>query len=260
MEIGEEALSDDEDLEIQSPISIMIVHLTTEFKEEIRKTWQKALIIKNSHGWYLATNGNVQNGYRITKFNPGTNLTSFINLLNSKIDYRKAVGHGPSFVGINYLSVKKWVLNFDPNIRNISQLAIWIRLLSMPSVDRNILTQVGRELGIPLRAKTITAAVSRGRFARLCAQIDTAKPLIKHIQICKHIQQENEELKSTMQDFQAIYLRTIMEAVVHTWLETEKCGSRIGVACNHVNNTSQEVDHALYGFVEKELHVEGMST
>ena len=70
---------------------------------------------------------------------------------------------------------------------NVSLVAVWIRLNELPIENYNaeVLRQIGNTIGNVLRVDTHTATETRGRFARLCLQIDVDKPLATAILIGK---------------------------------------------------------------------------
>ena len=57
---------------------------------------------------------------------------------------------------------------------------MWIRLNELPSeyYEVEVLLQLGNYIGKVLQIDTHTAAETRGRFARLCVQVDIDKPLV----------------------------------------------------------------------------------
>ena len=69
-------------------------------------------------------------------------------------------------------------------------MAVWIRLAELPIefFHHDILRVVGNTIGTFLRIDIITTSIARGRFARICVQIDLEKPLMPHITIGKFIQ------------------------------------------------------------------------
>ena len=79
---------------------------------------------------------------------------------------------------------------FLPTIANVSSVAVWIRLneLSIEYYHAEALLQIGKAIGNVLRVDTHTTFESRGRFARLCVQVDVEKPLVTTILIRKREQ------------------------------------------------------------------------
>lgn len=72
-------------------------------------------------------------------------------------------------------------------LANVSSIAIWIRLNELPIEYYNAeaLHLIGKAIGNVLRVDIHIAAEARGRFARLCVQVDVMKPLVTTIMIGK---------------------------------------------------------------------------
>ncbi|KAK2993253.1 hypothetical protein RJ640_015732 [Escallonia rubra] len=144
------------------------IDLTTTIKARIRQPWKKTLIIKTIGAFFSATaiaprlNGiwrptgkleviHMANGFHIIKF-------------HQENDYHKALEQGPWFIGTHFLSVHRWSHNFDPHTQKIATLAVWVRLngLHMEYFDREILTLIGKKIGVPLRIDAITTSITKG--------------------------------------------------------------------------------------------------
>ena len=107
--------------------------------------------------------------------------------LSLKEDYEAILRKGPWFIGGNFLSIRPWEPDFRPAMANISSVAVWIRLNELPIEYYNAeaLHQIGKSVGNVLRVDTHTATKTKGKFARLCVQIDVNKPLTTVILIGK---------------------------------------------------------------------------
>ena len=53
--------------------------------------------------------------------------------------------------------------------------------------DHDMLLKIGKVVGPVLRIDSNTAMGARGRFARLCVQVNLDKPLIKRVHIGKNV-------------------------------------------------------------------------
>ena len=64
---------------------------------------------------------------------------------------------------------------------------VWIRFNALPIeyYDVEVLKEIGEAVGKVLRIDTHTTSEARGRYARLCVQIDVDKPLITTVLIGK---------------------------------------------------------------------------
>ena len=88
-------------------------------------------------------------------------------------------------MGDHFLSIRPWEWFFKPSTANISLVAVWIRLYELPIelYETEILREIGESIGKVLRIDTHTAMEARGKYARMCIQIDINKPLIDTILI-----------------------------------------------------------------------------
>ena len=100
-------------------------------------------------------------------------------------DYHHALMDGPWFVGDQYLHVQAWEADFHPQIAKITTTAVWIRLEQLPIeyYHPEFLKHVGNKLGKLLKIDAITNAAIRGRYARVCVQMNTIDPLPKRVRI-----------------------------------------------------------------------------
>ena len=74
-------------------------------------------------------------------------------------------------------------------------MVVWIRLLELPIefYEPSAILKIGQAIGPVLRIDAHTASNVRGRFARLCVQVNLDKPLINSIQIGKMAQKVQYE-------------------------------------------------------------------
>ncbi|KAK7856985.1 hypothetical protein CFP56_020466 [Quercus suber] len=89
-----------------------------------------------------------------------------------------------------FLAIRKWEPEFKAEEASFSSVAVWIRLPGLPIefYEPTILKKVGSAIGPVLRIDSYTANGARGRFARLCVQINIDHPLIYSVKIGKMVQ------------------------------------------------------------------------
>ena len=111
----------------------------------------------------------------------------FLIRFSLKKDVENVLKKGPWFIGDHFLSVRPWEPYFKPESAKVSSIAVWIRLSGLPIEYYNAkaLQHIGKAIGNVLRIDTFTATKSRGKFARLCIQVDVDKPLITAMMIGK---------------------------------------------------------------------------
>ena len=107
-------------------------------------------------------------------------------------DYIQALQNGPWMIARHYLVVQRWRLDFDPFNEEFKKLAIWVRVLRLPLEYYNkcFLLKLGNSIGRSLKVdmhmlmeQENHVATDRGKFARLCVEIDLWKQLISKINI-----------------------------------------------------------------------------
>nr|POE71528.1 uncharacterized protein CFP56_12759 [Quercus suber] len=167
------------------------VSFSKDFKRQIRRPWERALIVKvfgRSAGFTFLHNR------LLSLWKPAGRLECvdlghgfFLTRFSLKEDYDTILKKGPWFIGEHFLSIRPWEPDFRPTTANVSSVAVWIRLTELPIeyYNEEALMQIGKTVGTVLRIDTHTASETRGRFARLCVQIDVTKPLVTGILIGK---------------------------------------------------------------------------
>uniref|UniRef100_A0A2N9F7I4 CCHC-type domain-containing protein n=1 Tax=Fagus sylvatica TaxID=28930 RepID=A0A2N9F7I4_FAGSY len=190
----EEASEVASDVEDNIDDDIPVILLSKAEKERIHAPWKSALIIKvfgKSIGFkYMDFKirslwkplGDMQcidlgNDYFLTRF-------------KLEDDYWKVMRGGPWFINQQFLTIRRWSPGFRPSEAKISTTAVWARLPELPIelYDMNILRRIGNQLGYLLKVDARTMDNERGRFARLCVQIDLEQPLTSKIRIGDMVQ------------------------------------------------------------------------
>ncbi|XP_028768306.1 uncharacterized protein LOC114725909 [Neltuma alba] len=123
----------------------------------------------------------------------------FLVEFQSKEDYELALTGGPWIVMDSYLVVMRWKPAFNPLSEVIDKVAVWVRLpvISIDLYDKKILYAIGSEIGRVIKVDGPTARRKRGRFARVCVEVDLKKPLLPHYAIdgrCYPIEYESMNL------------------------------------------------------------------
>ncbi|XP_075665573.1 uncharacterized protein LOC142635270 [Castanea sativa] len=146
----EEAVLDEEVENIREGLAT--VKFSQEFKRQIRTPWSKALIVK-VYG-------------RMVGFNFIHNRLLALWKLARGLDCEP---------------------DFRPATASVTSVAVWVRLNKLPIEYNNskALLLIEKSIGNVLRVDTHTTTEARGRFARLCVQIDVEKPLIMALLIGK---------------------------------------------------------------------------
>ncbi|OMO90064.1 reverse transcriptase [Corchorus capsularis] len=100
-------------------------------------------------------------------------------------DYNTIVSGGPWIVAGHYLTMRKWKPLFRPCQASITSTAVWVRFPGLPIefFNRAKLTEAGNLLGRTIKVDKPTDSSSRGKYARVCVEVELGKPLIGGIMV-----------------------------------------------------------------------------
>ncbi|OMO78091.1 hypothetical protein CCACVL1_14659 [Corchorus capsularis] len=191
----EDDWSEDEVMdEVNFDPSIPRLKVTRERKMAIRKPWSLALIVKllgkslhfSSIQERLVRLWRTADEIEVVDLGQGFHVVKF----NSRDDYMKVLTGGPWKILDHYLLVQRWKPNFKPSSASFGTTAVWIRLPELPIeyFAEEELLQLGRFVGKPLRIDANTRFAMRGKFARICVEIDLDKPLVSKVEVGDNIQ------------------------------------------------------------------------
>ncbi|XP_075650818.1 uncharacterized protein LOC142621440 [Castanea sativa] len=162
---------------------LVTAKISQSLKQRIRAPWSKALIVKV----YGRTVGyNFLHAKILALWKPVGRIDCidlgkdfFLIRFLVKEDHDVVLKNGPWFIGENFLSIRPWVPNFKPATTMVSSVAVWVHLNELPIKynDTEALLIISQAIGNVLRIDTHTATETRGRYARLCIQVDIEKPL-----------------------------------------------------------------------------------
>ncbi|KAK2378394.1 zinc ion binding / nucleic acid binding protein [Trifolium repens] len=95
-------------------------------------------------------------------------------------DQSAALLNGPWFIYDHYLTMKEWSPNFHPASDTIKKVAVWVRISGLPIeyYDAKVLKSVGDRVGRTVKVDKNTLTQERGKYARLCVEVDLTKPLL----------------------------------------------------------------------------------
>uniref|UniRef100_A0A2N9IZP5 C2H2-type domain-containing protein n=1 Tax=Fagus sylvatica TaxID=28930 RepID=A0A2N9IZP5_FAGSY len=154
------AVSSDEDEDSNSyDDGEVVIRFTRDLKQKIRAPWSTSLIVK---------------GFFLIRF-------------DSRTSFEEVLKGGPWFIGEHFLSLRPWTPNFRASAASVSSVAVWVRLPELPVeyYHKEALLHIGSGLGPVLRVDVNTANGTRGRFARICIQLDLEKPLARTVRVGK---------------------------------------------------------------------------
>jgi hypothetical protein len=104
----------------------------------------------------------------------------FLVYFTNEEDYTKALEDGPWLIYDHYLIAREWTPNFHPNNATIEKAAVWVRISGLPIeyYDAKILNYIGNRIGETVKVDRNTLFQERGKYARVCVEVDLNKPLL----------------------------------------------------------------------------------
>lgn len=183
--IGDFVLEED-DVQISEGPRGPDISFSQKVEEKLNCEWNCAVIVKlmgkpNSENAYKfmfeglnrkwVTKGpwqlvDLPNGFFVVKFQ-----------LFEDMDY--ALCNGPWIIVGQTLVVQKWKPDFDPLVDKINRMAVWVRILDLPVkyYKEFALKRIGGLIGSVVKIDKVTLAQTRGKFCRLCVEINLNEPL-----------------------------------------------------------------------------------
>ena len=177
--------------------------LSDGLKTQLCRPWEKAVILKtmgrshtlNFMHTKLKQKWNLHGNWQLTDLEDGY----FVVRFQMEDDLEYVLTGGPWVVANHYITVQKWRPNFLPGEDVIQRMPVWVRLSKLPMewIDVELLRSIGGMLGTTFKVDPITETQARGRYARICVEIDITKPLISSLLVeDREIKVEYESLGS----------------------------------------------------------------
>lgn len=103
----------------------------------------------------------------------------YIVELARRDEYEKAQFEGPWMIGENYLHVQRWKPNVCTESEVITSLPVWSRfpLLPVEYYKPTWLKKAADQIGHTIRVDHTTLTTVRGRFKRVCFEVNFNVPL-----------------------------------------------------------------------------------
>ncbi|KAJ7949856.1 Zinc ion binding nucleic acid binding protein [Quillaja saponaria] len=109
----------------------------------------------------------------------------YIVQLHSKEDMEFVLSEGPWIIAWHYLTMRRWKPEFQPDRERIKRTVVWIRFPGLPIkyFNSRALFDAVKLIGKPLKLDKTTEHSVRGKFARVCVEIDLDRLLIPKVKI-----------------------------------------------------------------------------
>ncbi|KAI9094816.1 hypothetical protein K1719_026622 [Acacia pycnantha] len=100
-------------------------------------------------------------------------------------DYMEALTGGPWVINDAYLNVARWKPDFSLKNERIETVVAWVRLPDFPAplFDKKFLLNLGNVIGKAIKLDIHTAHRARGKFSRMCIELDLTKPLVPEFKV-----------------------------------------------------------------------------
>ena len=158
----------------------------------ISPPWKEALVIKllGKHISYTAMREKIRGlwrlkgGYEVMDVGFGYFMLKF----DLQEDREKVIVGGPWMLHDHYLAVKEWSPSFNPCEESFGRMMVWIKFsgLNMMYFEESVIRTVAAAVGKPVKVDLVTKSMDRGRFARVCVEVDLSKPVIDEVWIYDH--------------------------------------------------------------------------
>ncbi|CAN1172831.1 hypothetical protein LINPERHAP2_LOCUS30321 [Linum perenne] len=168
--------------------------------------WSKALVVKVLEKSFslIAMKRRLEFLWACTGLIQVSDLTNnfFLVRFTQEKDYSMAAFEGPWKIYDYYIAVAKWSPSFNEE-EPFQSILTWVRLPRLPIHYFNTTTvkRIGDHIGRTVRMDLATTESARGRFARVCVEIDITKPLLgKYMIEDKILKIEYESLENLCYD------------------------------------------------------------
>lgn len=100
-------------------------------------------------------------------------------------DMKYVLTGGPWQIAGQYIVTQKWKPGFDAKEEKVSHMTAWVRIngLNMEYFRTDIMGKIGNLIGTTVKVDAYTMSQARGKFARICVELDLAKPLTPFIEV-----------------------------------------------------------------------------
>jgi hypothetical protein len=169
-----------------------VVTMDDKLLQDLCNPWKEALVIKllgknvgyNMMKDRLKTLWKLTGGFEIMDVDNGFYMVKCELLA----DREKIMSAGPWMLFDHYLAVARWTPDFAAPQAKVEKTLVWIRFpgLNLLYYDESVLLGLASVVGTPIKVDTNTLKVERGRFARICVEIDLTLPVVGKVNVNGH--------------------------------------------------------------------------
>lgn len=188
--LGEDIPEENEtEIEDEEQDGIPVIHLPKSLLVHAREPWKNDLIVKPI-GYPI--------GYKslCAKARPLWDLQGDFSALDIGMgfvvfkfdmssDHSNVLTNGPWIINDQYITVRAWEPRFKPDEAEEIKTAVWIRFPNFPLeyYYEKDMFRIAKRLGRPIKADSTTVETERGRYAKVCVEVDLSKPLKSRVLI-----------------------------------------------------------------------------
>jgi len=103
-------------------------------------------------------------------------------------DKEKFITGGPWMIFDHCLAVSHWSPEFASPNAKVERTVVWVRFpgLNLVCYDKSFLLAMASAIGCPIKVDTNTLKVERGKFARVCVEVDLTTLVVGKIWVNVH--------------------------------------------------------------------------
>ncbi|XP_057730252.1 uncharacterized protein LOC130945560 [Arachis stenosperma] len=169
--------------------------INEEAKKELWKPWWRSLIVKimGRKVGYVTMKRRIENMWgrlgELDVIDLGNDY--YLVKFYAQEDLDAALVDGPWKIYDHYLTVRLWEPNFNLFTTTIDKITAWIRLPGLPIelYNEKILRKIGDLIERTCKIDYNTSHLCRGKFVRLCVEIDLTKPLLGRYMVNENVYQ-----------------------------------------------------------------------
>jgi hypothetical protein len=168
------------------------VYLEPKVFQDLCTPWKDAIVIKllgknlgyNTMKDRLQKVWKLQGGFEIMDNDNGFYMVKF----DHAADKEKVITGGPWLIFDHCLAVSHWSPKFASPNATIERTVVWVRFpgLNLVYYDESFLLAMASAIGRPIKVDINTLNVERGRFARVCVEVDLTVPVVGKIWVNGH--------------------------------------------------------------------------
>jgi hypothetical protein len=112
----------------------------------------------------------------------------FMVKFDLEADREKVISGGPWMILDHSVAIRPWTTDFISSQVKINKTLVWIRFpsLGMEYYDESLLLALATAVGSPVKVDIHTLDASRGKFARVCIEIELDKPVVGKVWFRDH--------------------------------------------------------------------------